>query len=116
VAGTLNTLSITVQARRRSLQVLNLLGYSSRVVALCVLSEALILSLLGALCGTVVGWLAFDGVHGVTVGSGFTSVHFDWQLAPSSLLAAIALALAVGALGGLLPAWRVLNSRQGAAA
>ncbi len=116
VAGTLNTLSITVQARRRSLQVLNLLGYSSRVVALCVLSEALILSLLGALCGTVVGWLAFDGVHGVTVGSGFTSVHFDWQLAPGSLLAAIALALAVGALGGLLPAWRVLNSRQGAAA
>ena len=26
------------------------------------------------------------------------------------------LALAVGALGGLLPAWRVLNTRQGAAA
>lgn len=115
VAGTFNTLSITVHARQRSLQVLNLLGYSRRMVALCVLLEALLLSAIGAAAGALIGALAFNGVHGVTVGSGFTSQHFDWQVAPSSMLAGLLLALAVGALGGLLPAWRVLKSRQGAA-
>ena len=115
IAGTFNTLSITVQARQKSLRVLNLLCFSSRIVALCVLLEALLVSLVGALLGSVVGWLAFNGVPGVTVGGGFTSVHFDWQLSAGSVLAALLLALAVGALGGLLPAWRVLKTRHGAA-
>jgi putative ABC transport system permease protein len=114
IAGTFNILSIAVHARRRSLRVLNLLGFSGRVVALCVLSEALLLSLLGALLGGAIGKLVFDGVRGVSIGSGFTSVHFDWQITPASLLAALGLALVVGALGGLVPAWSVLRTRQGA--
>ncbi|WP_326542873.1 ABC transporter permease [Pseudorhodoferax sp.] len=115
VAGTFNTLSIAVHARQRSLRVLNLLGFSSRLVALCVLGEALLLSLLGGLVGAAAGWLVFNGIQGVTVGSGFTSVHFDWMLSPTSVFSALLLALAVGALGGLVPAWRVLRTRQGAA-
>ncbi len=114
IAGTFNTLSIAVHARRRSLRMLNLIGFSSRIVALCVLTEALLLSLLGAIAGGIVGQLAFNGIQGVTVGTGFTSVHFDWQLAPTSFLAALGLALTVGALGGVVPAWTVLRTRQGA--
>lgn len=115
VAGTFNTLSITVQARRRSLRVLNLLGFSARAVSACVLLEALLLSLLGALLGVAIGWLAFNGVQGVTIGSGFTSIHFDWQLDATALVQALLAAVLVGALGGLVPAWRTLNTRQGAA-
>jgi putative ABC transport system permease protein len=111
VAGTLNTLSIAVLARARSLRVLHQLGFASDMVALCVLCEALLLSLAGALLGGLIAWLAFDGRQGSTVGTGFTNVHFDWQLDPQSLLLALALAMVIGALGGLLPAWRSLHLR-----
>jgi len=111
--GTFNTLSIAVQARRRSLKVLNLLGFGAAAVAACVLLEALLLSLLGALAGAAVGWVAFNGLPGSTVGSGFTSIQFNWQLGIHSLLQALGLALAVGTLGGLVPAWRTLKSPRG---
>jgi putative ABC transport system permease protein len=114
VAGTFNTLSIAVQARRRSLKVLNLLGFRAAAVSACVLLEAVLLSALGALVGVAIGWLAFNGVQGSTVGGGFTSVNFNWQLGSASLLQALGLALAVGTLGGLVPAWRTLRSPQGA--
>ncbi|MDT8999859.1 FtsX-like permease family protein [Paucibacter sp. APW11] len=113
LAGTFNTMLIAVQARRHSLRVLALLGFQPGAVFAAVLFEALSLALIGGLLGIALSLLIFNGLQDSTVGAGFISSHFNWRVDLASMSKALTMALLLGLLGGLAPAWRCLTPTQG---
>ena len=70
------------------------------------LVEALILSVAGGLLGTAVAFIFFDGITASTLSSGFSQVVFSFEMSAKSFAQGILLAMLVGLLGGIFPAWR----------
>ena len=86
---------------------LRALGFGRSPVVISVLIEALLLSLVGGLIGGGLAWLAFDGYQTATMNwQSFSQVAFAFRVTPSLLARGLIYAVAMGLLGGLLPAVR----------
>lgn len=101
----LNTMYSSVSARAVEIATLRAIGFGSAGVVISVLVEALVLALLGALIGASVAWLLFAG-NTISLGNAVSSLVFEMRVTPGLLGVGILWALAVGLLGGLLPAVR----------
>jgi putative ABC transport system permease protein len=112
LAGVFNTAMIAVHAQRRAIRILHLQGFSSSAIFGSVLFETVALSAIGAALGIALSYAALQGVPTSTVGAGFTTVRYALQVDAGAAAEAVALALAIGVLGGLLPAWRSLTGRS----
>ena len=75
-------------------------------VVVSVFVEALLLSLLGAVIGSAIAWVMFNGNTGNTLGANFTQVVFHLTVTPATVVSAIVFACFIGVLGGLFPAVR----------
>jgi putative ABC transport system permease protein len=106
IFASLNSLYAAVAARTREIAVLRALGFSATSVVASVLAESLTLAALGGLLGAALGWLAFDGAAMASVGATYSQVAFRFAVTPRLLAAGFGLALAIGFVGGLLPALR----------
>lgn len=106
LAGLLNTMYASVNARRRELATLRALGFEGFPTFIGTLCEGLLLAAVGGILATAVAYLALDGLSTSTLGGGFTQVVFSIRLNLSTIAEALALALFVGTLGGLLAAIR----------
>jgi putative ABC transport system permease protein len=101
VCGALTTLYAAVDARGREIATLRAIGFGGAAVVVSVMIEALALAMPGAVVGLAVAFLAFSGHSVATAGVTFKST-VTVQLA----LIGAATALAIGLIGGLLPAIR----------
>ena len=100
----MNTMYATVGARAREIGTLRVLGFSPRNIYLSFLLESLVLAFVGGLLGCLVS-LPLNGLATGTFNwASFAEVAFEFQVTGGLLLAGMAFALAMGALGGLLPA------------
>jgi putative ABC transport system permease protein len=99
--GAANSLYAIVDSRRRELAVLRAIGFNSAPIVASVVSESILLALPGAVIGVLVAWLLFNGLLAGPMG---TSFHMAVTL--SLALLGLGWALAIGAIGGLLPALR----------
>ncbi len=106
VAGALTTMYSAVSARTQEIGTLRAIGFGAMPVVASVMSEALILSLAGGLVGALIAYVAFNGYSVSTLGSGFTQVAFQFAVTPSLVMMGLILAMAIGFIGGLLPAIR----------
>jgi putative ABC transport system permease protein len=107
VFGAVNTMYSAVSSRTREIATLRALGFGRSPVVISVLIEALLLSLVGGLIGGGLAWLAFDGYQTATMNwQSFSQVAFAFRVTPSLLLRGLVYAMAMGLLGGLLPAVR----------
>jgi putative ABC transport system permease protein len=99
--GAVNSLYAIVDSRRRELATLRAIGFSSAAIVASVLCESILLALPGALLGGALAWLFFNGLQASPFG-------YSFKLAVTLALAVngIVWALAMGLLGGLLPALR----------
>jgi putative ABC transport system permease protein len=99
--GAVNSLYSIVDARRRELATLRAIGFGSGAIVVATLAESELLALPGALLGAALAWVFF---HGMAV----SPFGYSFRLDVTSQLAAIGIAwaLAMGLVGGLLPAWR----------
>jgi len=99
--GAVNSLYAIVDSRQREIGTLRAIGFSSAAVVLAVLLESMLLALPGALLGTALAWLLFNGLAASPFG-------YSFQLSVTASLAVLGIewALAMGLLGGLLPALR----------
>jgi putative ABC transport system permease protein len=99
--GAVNSLYSIVDARRRELATLRAIGFGSGAIVVATLVESMLLALPGALLGAALAWVFF---HGMAV----SPFGYSFQLDVTPQLAAIGIAwaLAMGLIGGLLPAWR----------
>ena len=99
--GAVNSLYSIVDARRRELATLRAIGFGSGAIVIATLVESMLLALPGALLGAAVAWLFF---HNMAVSPfGFS---FKLDVTPRLAEIGIAWALAMGLIGGLLPALR----------
>jgi putative ABC transport system permease protein len=99
--GAVNSLYAIVDSRRREIATLRAIGFSCSAVVVSILLESILLALPGALLGSLAAWLLFNGLAASPFG-------FSFQLSVTASLAVLGVewALAMGLVGGLLPALR----------
>ena len=68
--------------------------------------ESLILAAIGGVLGALATYLLFNGLSAATLGGNFTQVVFALKFSPSLVLQGVILALVIGFVGGVFPAWR----------
>ncbi|TLM99120.1 MAG: ABC transporter permease [Actinobacteria bacterium] len=96
-----NTMTMSVGERTREIGLKRALGASRGRVAMDVLIESALLSLVGGVIGLGVGVVAVNGMNAVIVANtGTSTLLMTWPLA----FGALALSLSIGLLGGLWPA------------
>jgi putative ABC transport system permease protein len=106
LAGALNTMYSSVQARSRDIATLRAIGFGWVPTFVGTLVEAMALAAIGGLVGAAFAYLFFDGLTASTIGGNFTQVVFSFKLTPQLIGNGVILALVVGLIGGLFPAIR----------
>jgi putative ABC transport system permease protein len=101
VFGALNSLYASVDARRREIATLRAIGFNGGPVVISVLIEGMVLAIPGAFIGACVAWVLFNG-NVVDV----AGLIFKLTVTPRLLVISILWALAIGLIGGSLPALR----------
>ncbi len=106
VFGALNTMYSAVAERGREIATMRALGFSSWNVILSFLFEALMISFIAGVLGCLVV-LPLNGMTTQTMNfSTFSSIAFAFKITFNLLVMGVIFALAMGVLGGLLPALR----------
>ncbi len=99
-----NTMYSAVASRGREIGTLRALGFPRRTVLTSFLLESLVICLLGGAIGCL-ATLPFNGLStGTANWATFSEITFSFRFGPQVLLQGMALALAMGLLGGLFPA------------
>ncbi len=102
----LNTMYAAVGARTREIATLRALGFGGAPVVISVMIESLVLAIAGGLVGALFAFVLFNNLAVSTLGSNFTQVVFRFAVTPALVQQGLVIALAIGMVGGLLPAVR----------
>lgn len=102
VLGVMNTMLMTVFERKQELSVLLAIGWRKSRIMRLILWESALLGLLGGIVGVILGAI------GVRLLVQAPAIHGLLQpdLSPGLLLISVAIAIAVGVISGIYPAWR----------
>jgi putative ABC transport system permease protein len=109
VFGAMNTMYALVAARTREIGTLRALGFSRRSILSSFMIESAFLALIGGFLGSILA-LPINTLSGATGGANFSQVAFDFRVSPLWLAIAVAGAVLMGLVGGLLPAWRAART------
>ncbi|TWT84373.1 Macrolide export ATP-binding/permease protein MacB [Planctomycetes bacterium CA13] len=104
-----NTMYAAVSSRGREIGTLRAVGFPRRAILMSFLLESLVLCLLGGVLGCL-GTLPLNGLSGGTQNLvTFSEITFSFRFGPAVLLQGMTLALAMGLIGGILPAIRAIR-------
>jgi putative ABC transport system permease protein len=107
IFGAVLTMYTAVSARTREIATLRALGFNTTSVVVSVLTEAMMLGVIGGVVGGGAAYLAFNGFETSTMNfQTFSQVAFAFRVTPRLLLSGLVYALSIGLIGGLLPAIR----------
>lgn len=98
----MNTMLMSVFERTREIGVLRAVGWRRGRVLRLILGEAFVLSILGGLLGVALGLAMIYAVNQLPALTGL----LDNAFSPALFVQAMLVALFLGAMGGLYPAWR----------
>jgi putative ABC transport system permease protein len=99
-----NTMSQSVRERISELAVLKTLGFSDRSVLGIVLSESILIILMGGLLGLGIGWVLVQGMA-QQLGAYLPGIF----LSPAAILTGVALMVGAGILAGIFPALKAMR-------
>ena len=102
----LNTMYAAVGARAREIATLRAIGFRGLPVVVSIMLESLILALAGGLLGALAAYVLFNNMAVSTLGSNFTQVVFRFAVTPALVVNGLIIAVAIGMVGGFLPALR----------
>lgn len=109
LAGALNTMYTSVADRAKEIATLRTIGFSNTATFVGTVTEALALSALGGLLGSLMAYLIFDGMNTSTLGGSFTQVVFSFRFTSELIIQGILMALSIGFISGVFPAWRAIR-------
>jgi len=105
VFGAILTMYTAVSSRTREIATLRALGFNTGSVLISVLAESLALAAVGGLIGGLTAYVAFNGYQTSTMNfQTFSQVAFAFAVTRSLLIQGLSYALAMGLVGGLMPA------------
>jgi putative ABC transport system permease protein len=113
--GIMTTMFTSTVERTREIGLLKALGFSRKDVLVLFLSESTLMGMIGGLggsaCGVVLAYIlsylfTFRPIRGTYPGSATAVIHAQPLFTPEIILMAFLLATMVGAIAGLIPAWR----------
>jgi putative ABC transport system permease protein len=110
LAGALNTMYASVEARTKELATLRAIGFGGIPAFFGAMTESVVLATAGGLLGGIAAFLLFNGISASTLGGNFTQVVFKFSLGPQQLLIGLGLALMLGLVGGFFPALRAART------
>ena len=102
VLGVMNTMLMTVFERTHEIGILLAVGWKRRRIVYMVLCESALLGLLGGFTGVALGALGLKILESTPAIRGM----LEPDLSPTLLLTSVAIAIVVGVVSGLYPAWR----------
>jgi putative ABC transport system permease protein len=100
--GTLNTMLTSVMERTREIGILRAIGWPKRRVVGMILLESCGLAIVASLVGSLMAVSLTWGLAQAPAAKGVLNPSIDFKI----VLQGIALALGIGLLGAILPAWR----------
>jgi putative ABC transport system permease protein len=106
VFAALNTMYAAVGARAREIATLRAIGFRGLPVVVSIMLESLILALIGGLLGALAAYVLFNNMVVSTLGANFTQVVFRFAVTPALVVDGLIIAVAIGMVGGFLPALR----------
>jgi putative ABC transport system permease protein len=104
MAGALNTMMSSVSERSTEIATLRALGFGRLPAFLATWAEAALLALLGSLIGVALSWAIFNGWQASTLGANNARMGFRLLVTGEVMRAAGLVGLAIGLIGGALPA------------
>ena len=106
VFAALNTMYSAVSTRLVEIGTLRALGFKGTTVLLALMIEALLLAMIGGLLGAAIAYILFNGYTVSTLAGGsFSQTAFAFAVTADVVQQGLTLALFVGFIGGLFPAW-----------
>jgi ABC-type lipoprotein release transport system permease subunit len=105
--GVLNTMLMAVYERTREIGVLRAVGWGKRAVLGNVMKEATLLGVLGGVVGIFLALALVWGLNRIPMMAGLLEPKWDWDV----FVRAIVVALLLGVVGGLYPAYRATRMR-----
>ena len=106
VFAALNTMYSAVSTRLVEIGTLRALGFKGTTVLLALLIEALLLATIAGLLGGAIAYLLFNGYTVSTLAGGsFSQTAFAFAVTGQIIQQGLTLALFVGFIGGVFPAW-----------
>ncbi|MEM3404281.1 MAG: ABC transporter permease [Nitrososphaeria archaeon] len=111
VTGTMATMFTSIIERTKEIGVLKAFGYSSRNILVLILTEGIIMSIIGGTVGIIIGatgayLLSSIGSFSVGVGAQGFSITAQPAITADLILRSLSMAVFVGTVGGLIPALR----------
>ncbi|MEO8481628.1 MAG: ABC transporter permease [Acidobacteriota bacterium] len=107
VFGAILTMYTAVATRAREIATLRALGFNAPAVLVSVLTESMALAAFGGLIGGAIAYAGFNGYQTATMNfQTFSQVAFAFRVTPALLILGLVWSLAMGLIGGLLPAVR----------
>ena len=107
VFGAILTMYTAVSTRAREIATLRALGFETSSVIVSVLAESMVLGAIGGVLGGAAAYFGFNGYQTSTMNfQTFSQVAFAFRVTPNLLGLGLFYALAMGLIGGLLPAMR----------
>ncbi|TFH25144.1 FtsX-like permease family protein [Candidatus Bathyarchaeota archaeon] len=107
--GIMNIMIVSLIERTREIGILKALGMKSRTVLTIFLGESIIIGLIGAVVGIILGWILAN-ITAQVLGSGVFGNGGGFKitplLTPEVLVGALAFGVGVSVIFALYPAWR----------
>jgi ABC-type antimicrobial peptide transport system permease subunit len=111
IVGAMITMFAAVAQRTGEIGTLRALGFRRSAVLLAFLGEALLLALVGG----VIGLVAASGMQAMGISTvnfqTFSELAFQFKMTPEIVVRTLLFALAMGFVGGFVPAWRAARMK-----
>lgn len=109
IVGAMITMFASVASRVGEIATLRALGFRRTAVLTAFMGEAVLLSLVGGIMGLLVA----SGMQAVNISTvnfqTFSELAFQFELTPAIAFQSLLFAMAMGVLGGFMPAWRAAS-------
>ncbi|MFT6248734.1 MAG: putative ABC transport system permease protein [Cognaticolwellia sp.] len=110
MVAALNTMYAAIASRSKEIAIHKAIGFSPFAISMSILCEAVLIALVGGVLGILPLYLVFDGWTAATQNaSSLSQMMFNFDITLSLIAQAMALALLIGLLGGLLPAFKAMR-------